>query len=60
MSPHNKDQQSYQAAEHSPWTEAFQTNPMHQMGSYDTQPVPDDAQAPTWHALEAIYNPTER
>ena len=61
MTPRKQNQQSsQQAAEFSPWTEAFQTSPLHQAGNYDTQPAQDDAQAPTWHALSAIYDPTER
>lgn len=57
MSP---NQQQSASTEFSPWTEAFQASPLHQDGNYEAQPAQDDAQAPTWHALSAIYDPTER
>lgn len=53
MSPrHNTSSYS----EHSPWTEAFQTNPVHQVGDYDSvSPYADETLEPTWHALSTIY-----
>ena len=58
MSP--KYQHQSQMTEQSPWTEAFQQSPLHQAGSYDEQPAHDDSLEPTWRALSAIYDPTER
>lgn len=62
MSPKNQQpQQSQQSAEHSPWTECFQSNPLHRHGNYDTQsPEHNDAILPTRQALSAIYDTNER
>ena len=60
---HKTQNQANQAAADtfSPWTEAFQTNPLHREGSYDRPRfTTNDAQAPTQQALSAIYDPSER
>lgn len=45
----------------SPWTEVYRTNPVHREGNYDNQaPEHDDSQSPTWLALSAMYDPSER
>lgn len=62
MSPNMQNQQTdSQNDTHSPWTDAFQTNPVHREGNYDNDcPEHSEAQSPTWYALSAMYDPSER
>ena len=65
MSPDIQDMQDDQSNQfndtNSPWTECFQTNPVHREGYYDNEsPEKDEATSPTWQALSAIYDATER
>ena len=60
MSP-QLNQDSSQETTTSPWTESFQTNPIHVTGSYSVEYTHDsDAQAPTTEALTNIYDVTYR
>ncbi|GIK64015.1 MAG: hypothetical protein BroJett018_18090 [Chloroflexota bacterium] len=55
-----------QSQTYSPWTDAYQTNPMHLNGTYSNQngskvtPREDESQSPTHEALSRIYDLEER
>ncbi len=55
-----------QSQTYSPWTDAYQTNPMHLNGTYanpngsKTTPREDESQTPTHEALSHIYDLDER
>lgn len=63
MSPNDQNQYAETFNDtFSPWTECFQTNPLHRDGHYDhnENPEQDESTSPTWQALNAIYDTTER
>ncbi|MBZ0320547.1 MAG: hypothetical protein K8L91_29305 [Anaerolineae bacterium] len=68
MSPKqtNTSQNFPQSQTYSPWTDAYQTNPMHLNGTYSNQngskttPRDDESQTPTHEALSHIYDLDER
>ena len=46
---------------HSPWTDAFQSSPMHQSGSYHERAhEQDEQQAPSHNAIGMIYEDDRR
>jgi hypothetical protein len=60
MSP-NSSTQATSAETASPWTDCYQSNPVHSNGDYATSdPRQDESQSPTWEALTNIYDPTTR
>ncbi len=69
MSPKqtNTNQSFPQSQTYSPWTDAYQTNPLHLNGTYSNQdnhhtttPHEDESQSPTHEALSNIYDVDER
>lgn len=44
----------------SPWTDCFQSSPVHSQGTYTSPPTDSEQQNPTTDALNQIFNLTHR